>query len=165
APDCAPAIVGGPVNLVDLPPTLASLAGCAAPDEWDGLDLGPYMKEGRDVPRRELLLEGIHMMLTPSHEDGPRTGIELNALVDGSYYYLKDENAGTEILYDRAKDPWQEYNLAGTASGSETAGLLTREREVMAEAKKAVAARAFAQDEVRLSPALQRQLKALGYVR
>ena len=165
APDCRPAILEGPVNLVDLPPTLASFAGCAVPEGWDGLDLGPYLRGGADLPERELLLEGLHVMLAPPLEEGVRSGIELNALVDGGYFYLKDENADTEFLYDRGTDRWQEDNLAREASTPEAAGLLTRERGVMARARKAVAEKAFAQDEVHLSPALEHQLKAIGYVR
>lgn len=164
APDCAPAVVAGPVNLVDLPPTLAAFAGSAIPDEWDGLDLGPYLRRGTDVPRRELPLEGIHILKPPPAE-GLGAALELNALVDGSYYYLKDENAGAEFLYDRDKDPWQERNLAGASPDPETAGLLARERAVMAKAKEAVAAKAFAPEEIRLSPGLERQLKAIGYVK
>jgi arylsulfatase A-like enzyme len=164
APDCGAAVVTGPVNLVDVAPTLASFAGCAAPDGWDGTDLGPYLRRGTDVPRRELPLEGIHILKPPPAE-GLSAALELNALVDGGYYYLKDENAGTEFLYDRGNDPGQEYNLAGAAAGSEAAGLLARERELMAEAKKEVAAGAFRQEEVRLSPELQRQLRAFGYVK
>jgi arylsulfatase A-like enzyme len=164
APDCAPAVVAGPVNLVDLPPTLAAFAGCPLPDGWDGLDLGPYMKEGADVPRRELLLEGIHILKPPPAE-GLSAALDLNALVDDGYFYLRDENAGTEFLYDLENDPRQENNLALTASASAARGPLARERAVMARAKKAVAAGAFARGEVRLSPALERQLKAIGYVR
>jgi arylsulfatase A-like enzyme len=164
APDCRPAVVGGPVNLIDLPPTLASFAGCAAPEGWDGLDLGPYLRRGADVPRRELLLEGIHILKPPPAE-GLAATLELNALADGGYYYLKDENLGAEFFYDRADDPWQEHNLAGASPGSETAGLLARRREAMAEEKGAVAAGAFQQGEIRLPPALEQQLKAIGYVK
>jgi arylsulfatase A-like enzyme len=164
APDCEPAVVAGPVNLVDLPRTLASFAGCPVPDEWEGMDLGPYLREGADVPRRELLLEGIHI-LKPPPAQGLSAALELNAVADGGYYYLKDENADAEFLYDRGTDRWQEDNLAREAPPPEAAELLTRERGVMARAKKAVAENAFAQDEIRLSPALEHQLKAIGYVK
>jgi arylsulfatase A-like enzyme len=164
APDCAPAVVAGPVNLVDLPRTLAAFAGCAAPEAWEGRDLGPYIKEGREVPPRELLLEGLHI-LTPPEAGAPRSALELNALVDAEYYYLRDENAGAEYLYERAADPRQEHNLAGAASAPGAADRLARERAATARAKEAVAARAFAPGEIRLPRTLQRQLKTLGYVR
>jgi arylsulfatase A-like enzyme len=162
APGCKPGVVEGPVNLVDVPPTLASLAGVEKPRGWEGLDLTPYIMSGSEVPRRELLLEGIHVILVPSGEEGAECSIELNGLVAGDYYYLKDENAGVEYLYDRERDRWERENLAADA---EVSGVLADGRGTMARLKARAAEKAFRQEELRLTPELEGQLRTLGYLK
>jgi len=163
APGCKPGVVEGPVNLVDIPPTLVSFAGLVTPRGWEGLDLRPYIMSGSELPRRELLLEGIHTILMPSDEGGGESEIELNGLVAGDYYYLKDENADVEYLYDRRRDRWQKDNLASDAAFTAAGGVLAGSRDAMARSKNRVEERAFARGEISLPPALERQLRALGY--
>ncbi len=163
-PGCAPAAIEGPVNLVDVPRTLVSLAGGEPPRDWEGLDLTPCAKTGSALPRRELLLEGYHELFEPAVEEGIKTGIELNALVAGGYYYLRDVDAEAEYLYDRRRDPRQENNLALDDNPEDAEEALARCRDALARWKRRVAERAFAQEEVRLTPELERQLKALGYI-
>jgi arylsulfatase A-like enzyme len=165
APGCKPGVVGGPVNVVDIPPTLVSFAGLERPRDWEGLDLSPYIKSGSEVPPRELLLEGIHTIRMPSDEEGGESSIELNALVAGDYYYLKDENAGVEYLYDRRHDRWQKNNLASDAAFTEAGGVLAECRDALARAKSRVKERRFAQGEILLLPAFKKELRTLGYVR
>jgi arylsulfatase A-like enzyme len=162
-PECEPAALAGPVNLVDIPRTIVSFAGAEAPEAWEGTDLVPYIREGRDVPRRELPLESIHDLLA-GEDSGPRSGVELNALVGKGYYFLHDVNADREYLYDRRKDFWQEDNLAAAAS-PETETLLTDRRDALADEKRKIVEKAFAQGELQLPPELERQLRTLGYVR
>jgi len=164
APGCKPAVVEGPVNLVDIPPTLVSLAGLETPRGWEGLALGPYIKSGSELPRRELLLEGIHTILMPSDDEGVESSIELNGLVAGDYYYLKDENADVEYLYDRRRDRWQKDNLASNAAFTEAGGVLAESRDALARYKNRVEERAFGQGEIYLPPVLERKLRTLGYV-
>jgi len=163
-PGCRAAALEGPVNLIDVPPTLVSLAGGEVPRDWEGLDLTSYVKTGSALPRRELLLEGILEILTPPLEEGENAGIELNALVAGGYYYLRDENGEAEYLYDRGRDPRQENNLASDDNPDDAEEVLSRCRDAMARWKRRVRKRAFAREEVRLTPELERQLKALGYI-
>jgi arylsulfatase A-like enzyme len=165
APGCKPRVVEGPVNLIDIPPTLVSFAGLNTPPGWEGLDLRPYIMSDSDLPRRELLLEGVHKILLPSDGNGTGPGIELDAIVAGDYYYLRDENAGVEYIYDRRHDRWQKRNLAAGASRKEVAGVLQKDRDAMARFKSRVAERAFRQDEFNLTPRLKKQLRAFGYVR
>jgi arylsulfatase A-like enzyme len=162
-PECRPAVLAGPVNLVDVPRTVVSFAGAGAPEAWDGMDLGPYVREGRDVPRRELPLESIHDLLA-GEDAGPESGVELSALVNEGYYYLHDENADREYLYDRQNDFWQKDNLAAAPS-AETETLLTGRRDALAAQKRKIEEKAFAQGELKLPPELERQLRTLGYVR
>ncbi len=164
APGCKPAVVEGLVNLVDIAPTLVSFAGLETPRGWEGLDLGPYIKSGSELPRRELLLEGIHTILMPSDEEGVESSIELNGLVAGDYYYLKDENADVEYLYDRGRDRWQKDNLASNAAFAEAGGVLAESRDALARSINRVEEKAFAKGEIYLPPVLERRLRALGYV-
>lgn len=163
-PGCRAAALEGPVNLIDVPATLVSLAGGEVPRDWEGLDLTSYVKTGSALPRRELLLEGILEILTPPFEEGENAGIELNALVAGGYYYLRDENGEAEYLYDRGRDPRQENNLASDDNPDDAEEVLSRCRDALARWKRRVRKRAFAREEVRLTPELERQLKALGYI-
>jgi arylsulfatase A-like enzyme len=165
APGCHPRVAEGPVNIIDIPPTLVSFAGLNAPPDWDGLDLRPYIMSDSELPRRELLLEGVHKILLPSEGEGADPGIELDAFVAGDYYYLRDKNAGVEYLYDRRHDRWQRRNLAAGASREEVAGVLQECRDAMARFKGRVAEKAYGQSEFNLTPRLKKQLKAFGYVR
>jgi arylsulfatase A-like enzyme len=165
APGCEPAVVEGPVNLVDVPPTLVSFAGLETPRGWEGLDLGPCIMSGCELPRRELLLDGIHTILAPSDGEGAKSAIVLNGLVAGDYYYLKDENADVEYLYDRRRDPWQKDNLAADAAPAEAGGALAESRDALARSIKRVEERAFDQGEIQLTPALERQLRTMGYLK
>jgi len=168
-PGCRAAALEGPVNLIDVPPTLVSLAGGDLPRDWEGLDLTPYVKTGSDLPRRELFLEGILEILAPPLEEGENAGIELNGLVAGGYYYLRDENGEAEYLYDRGRDRRQKDNLAsdGNPDGKpyDAEEVLSRCRDALARWKRRVRKSAFAREEVRLTPELERQLKTLGYIR
>jgi hypothetical protein len=144
---------------------LASFAGLETPAGWEGLDLAPYLKSGSELPRRELFLEGIHTILMPSEEEGVEPSITLNALVAGDYYYLKDENADVEYLYDRRRDRWQKNNLAVDAAFAEADDVLAECREALARYKSRANEKAFARGEIHMPPALKKQLKTLGYVK
>jgi arylsulfatase A-like enzyme len=165
APDGRPGRVDGLVNLLDIPVTLASYAGLDAPAAWEGLDLRPFIAAGGELPRRELLLEGLHTILPPSEADGLNADIELNGLVSGDYYYLRDENAGVEYLYNRRRDRWERENLAAGGPGEEAAAILTRSRDAVDRSKAEVAESAFGREEMELTPALKRQLKSIGYLK
>jgi arylsulfatase A-like enzyme len=163
-PGRAPAVLDGPVSLVDLAPTVASAVGLPVPDGWEGLDLTPYAGRGQTVPRRTLLLEGIQELSVEASDPSHRT-IEINVLVGGGYYYVKDENAGVEYLYDRRLDPWQVNDLAraGGSPGLET--VLAERRGELGRMKRDARAQAYAPARAYIPPSLRRSLRALGYVR
>ncbi|UCH79322.1 MAG: sulfatase [Candidatus Coatesbacteria bacterium] len=163
-PGCKPAVVEGPVNLLDLPPTLVSFAGLQTPRGWEGLDLTPYIISGSELPARELLVEGVHTLSISSGEEAEECNIELNGLVAGDYYYLVDENAAVEYLYDRRGDRRQEDNLASDAASAEAGGVLAEKRAALARARNRVREKAFGRGEIILPAELERQLRTLGYV-
>lgn|GEM_PF-1057157 len=161
-PGYRPAVVDGPVNLLDLAPTIVSLVGGTVPPGWEGRDLRPYLAGGEAVPPREILAEGVQEF----HFRGmnpPQRRIELNALISGGFYYLKDENAGVEYLYDQELDPRQENDLAARGG----AGLdlfLAQRRDAMARLRAEARARALTPSRGFVPPRLEKSLRALGYI-
>ncbi len=155
--------VRGAVNVVDVAPTAVALAGGIPPDSWAGSDLAPYILEGGRVPPRELLLEGI-IEYPPVRTGAPWMSIELAAIADGGYYYLYDYNAGREYLYDGAQDRRQLKNLASGEGFAKNAVLLAQRRDSLAALRRKARARAWTPRYVKLSPSLERQLRAMGYV-
>ncbi len=155
-------LVRGAVNVVDVAPTAIALAGGVPPGDWAGAALGPYVRDGR-VPPRELLLEGI-IEYPPAQAGGAWASIELAAAADGDYYYLYDYNAGREYLYDQSRDRNQEDNLASGDNEAANGGLPAERRESLESLRKSARARALVPRYVELSPSLERQLRAMGYV-
>jgi len=163
-PGCAPAVLEGPVSLVDLAPTVASAVGLTVPDGWEGLDLTPYAGRGQTAPPRMLLLEGIQELSIEAPDPSHRT-IEIDVLVGGGYYYVKDENAGVEYLYDRRSDPRQVNNLARAGASPGLEAVLAERRGELGRMKRDARARAFAPARAYIPPSLRKSLRALGYVR
>jgi arylsulfatase A-like enzyme len=161
APGYPAAAVDGPVTLTDLAPTLASLVGGTIPAEWEGLDLKPHMAGDRPVPPRDLLLEGIQDFYFPGLVP-PQSTIELDALVSGGYYYLKDDNTGREYFYYRESDPLQLDNLVGEPGGVDP--LLAERRDMTGRLKAEARARALTPSRGFVPPRLEKSLRALGYV-
>lgn len=161
APGYPAAVVDGPVTLMDLAPTLVSLVGGTIPAEWEGLDLKPHMAGDRPVPPRDLLLEGIQDFYVPDLVP-PQRSIELDALVAGGYYYLKDDNTGREYFYYRESDPLQLDNLVGEPGGVDAP--LAERRDMTGLLKAEARARALTPSRGHVPPRLEKSLRALGYV-
>ena len=161
APGYPGAVVEGAVTLTDVAPTLLSLVGGKIPAEWEGLDLKPYFAGEEAVPRRDLLLEGIQDFYFPDFQP-PQRSIELDALVAGGYYYLKDENTGREYFYLNAADPLQLDNLVGEPAGVDE--LLAERRDAAGTLKAEARDRALTPSLGDVPPRLEKSLRALGYV-
>jgi arylsulfatase A-like enzyme len=153
--------VRGAVNVLDVAPTVASLAGGAPAAAWEGTDLTPYMNGDGVVPPRELLLEGV-IEYPPVNADAAWASIELAAALEGGYYYLYDYNAGREYLYSAERDRRQIYDMA--RSGDASAGFVVERREGLASLRKAARARALTPRYVKLPSSMENQLRAMGYV-
>ncbi len=159
-PGCPPATIAAPVNVLDIAPTLASLAGVPAPAAWEGLDLAPYMAAAVEPPARPLLLEGVHVSV-PATPKGRGDRIELNGVVADGYFYLKDEGLAREFLYDQRRDPGEEHNLAGARAAAST---LAACRAGVAELKGRARAGAVPPVGVPITPARRKTLRAFGYI-
>jgi hypothetical protein len=92
----------------------------------------------------------------------PQRSIELDALVAGGYFYIKDDNTGREYFYYRESDPLQLDNLVGEPGGVDA--LLTERRDMTGLLKAEARARALTPSRGHVPPRLEKSLRALGYV-
>jgi len=163
-PGCSPAVVAGPVNLTDLAPTVVSLVGGAAPGAWAGRDLTAHLFSGEAVPAEPLLLDAIQAFPAGGGFNLYGVRIELNGVVADGYYYLKDENADKEYLYDRAVDPGQRENLLAGPISPEREAMRDNRRALLQKMKRRAAERSYAPAYTKMTPAMEKSLRALGYV-
>jgi choline-sulfatase len=103
-----------PVSNVDLFPTLAAFAGAEAPDDLDGADLSPVVREGAPAPDRPVFCDA----LTPRW--GP--GTEFRMIRWRRYKYVTFRDA-PPLFFDLADDPGEQRNLLdrGAAGGAAAA--------------------------------------------
>ncbi|MBI5515858.1 MAG: sulfatase-like hydrolase/transferase [Deltaproteobacteria bacterium] len=95
APGLGPGVVPEPVELLDLAPTLAALAGARAPAGARGRDLRPRLS-------------------APSAETPVFSAVNTRRMVVlGGWKYLTDTAWPVEELYDLGRDPGERRNLAG----------------------------------------------------
>lgn len=85
-----------PVDLINLYPTLADLAGLPAPEGVDGASLRPLLED----PEAEWDRPAVSSYLFGNH-----------AIYEGRWHYIRYRD-GSEELYDRARDPNEWVNLA-----------------------------------------------------
>ena len=101
----AGSVCNRPVNLLDLFPTLASLADVPAQPEWDGNDLTPLLTHPDD--------DWPHVSLTHLGEPNSYG-------VSGQRYRYIHYSNGDEELYDIESDPYEWTNLANRPDHSTT---------------------------------------------
>jgi len=100
--------VDDPVEILDLYPTLAELAGFAVPDGLEGLSLVPqFSGQPRTRPAITTSNQGSHAIRT------------------SRWRYIRYAD-GSEELYDRQADPNEWTNLAGNAQYREVIGELAQ---------------------------------------
>ncbi len=99
----AAASINTPVSLADLYPTFCGLAGVAAPDDLDGVDLTVALRDGSEPKRPPIV--GIN----PTPRWGP--GTENVYVVDGRYKFVCFRGVGPNLLFDLHADPGEQTNL------------------------------------------------------
>jgi arylsulfatase len=141
-----------PVSLVDVLPTLCDLMGIPLPAPVDGVSLVPLLRGGHLPPRILLAERGSN----PSHL--------IKAAWDADYRlidFFEDGRSRFE-LYDRRRDPGELHDLA-----SEAPPALDRLRDeldrVFGPERRLIDRLEPGEDEP-LDPAVERRLRALGYV-
>lgn len=103
APWLRPGYYDKPVSLLDIAPTLLTIAGADIPDNLDGVDLQPYFNESADgVPHERLYWK------SPKARQGVWRDA---AMLEGNWKYIRNYG-GAEHLYDHETDPDESLNLA-----------------------------------------------------
>ncbi len=96
-----------PVCLEDVMPTLLDLAGTSCPKPMDGVSLVPVLRGEKQIVRGTL-----HFEHAPCYSKQQA----FHALTDGHFKYIWRPLDGTEHVFDLAKDPREEHDLAKVAS-------------------------------------------------
>ncbi|MEW6667699.1 MAG: sulfatase-like hydrolase/transferase [Thermodesulfobacteriota bacterium] len=101
-------VVRTPVGLIDLFPSLCSLAGADAPKDLDGYDLSQSVKGTAGAPERMVFCDNLM----------PRwgQGTEFRAIRWRNYKYVHFRSA-PPLLFDLAADPGEQRNLASDLPG------------------------------------------------
>lgn len=147
-PGLEPGRVSAGASLVDLPPTLCELAGVALHPDWSGRSLlappVPRPLFADDCARAgepvQLLVDGLLKLTLPRDPEAVRRGEVLAA-------------------FDVGRDPGEREDLVGTARESELGAALERWGAALIESMEPRGAAGG----VALDPAVERQLRALGY--
>jgi choline-sulfatase len=100
--------INTPVSLADLFPTLCGLAGINQPDGLDGMDLSTAVTTGQE-PQRGYVCSDVLF-------DRWGKGTSFRMVRDGKYKYIGFADA-PELLFDLEADPFEQSNLAPTATG------------------------------------------------
>lgn len=141
-------VVGDPVSLVDLMPTILDAAGVEAPSQTQGRNLVPILRKDQSDPERNLYSETF---LPRIHFNWS----ELRGAQNSRYHFI---DAPRPELYDVTKDPGELHNLlpekkaVGEEMRAKLSGLI---RQYGASQEMA--------EKTGLDPALMERLKSLGY--
>jgi arylsulfatase A-like enzyme len=148
-----------PVSLVDVAPTILSLAGAPVPSGLDGVDLVPLLRGGADD---DLAARPIWAEATGGEVYGPPLDAVYplyRAVREGRFKLVHDARTGASALYDLASDPGERVDVADehpAVAARLEAILLARHAE---SAGSEPGGRA-----VELDPEERARLRALGYV-
>jgi len=166
APGLAPRVERGPVQQVDLMPTLLGLLGVEAPSGLPGRDLfappsprareepGPVFIE-RDRPppwRQQGVIMGAHKLFVVEEIDSA----SIPPASRGTEVPVGNVRAGI-YLYDLTADPGERKNLFAESDA--------RAMELLGLVAEHFATRRFQETAVELDPELMQKLRSLGYLR
>jgi arylsulfatase A-like enzyme/Tfp pilus assembly protein PilF len=147
-PEDAARVVGDPVSLVDLMPTVLGAVGLEVPSQVQGRSLLPQLRDARDRDDRvlygETYLPRLHFNWS-----------ELRGSENTKYHFI---DAPRPELYDLAKDPGEVHNLF-----AEKKAVSEEMRAKLAGMIRDYSAGKELAEKTGLDPDLMERLKALGY--
>lgn len=148
--------ITAPIAQIDVGPTLLELLGVPVPDDFEGESWADYLRGRAAPPVRPVI---VHELLDHT---------ELYAIVDGHEKLIldRDERNGSIKLYDLqanpGEDPGRALDLRERRSATATRLLRQLEESITeAEARRPAGGGGGMQ---RMSPELQAELRALGYL-
>jgi arylsulfatase A-like enzyme len=146
----------GPVQLADVGPTLATVAGLSWPEAaGQGRSLSAVLRgRAEPDPRREVFLQ--RRRYDEPLASGRVVKGQQYALRSGPWKYIESREEGTYELYDLRSDPREQTNLL-PASPAEASSLPGRLARFVRSAPAPAAAQAVGEEEAR-------RLRSLGYV-
>ena len=149
------------VALVDVAPTVLDVLGVPAPREFRGRSLLPLVRDEGAVARATVPFETLYWKLEKER------GLARHGVRTTSWKYVLDlrekdgDVLGSEALFDLARDPGEERNLAADAAG------LAAHRELLESFRREVAeqtARAGSAERLPITPEVEDRLRSLGYL-
>lgn len=151
--------IEGQVQLIDIGPTLCSIAGIPAPSGFEGKSLYPL--SGRDPTTRFAFSEHVEIK---NLEDGSQSYVVSLSVREYPWHliYSSEDRQETHSLYHLEQDPLEKANLmpAGTAAGKRLKRVL--------DAWKIRSTRTWIRDKAKAernySEKIRRALKSLGYL-
>jgi hypothetical protein len=122
--------VDSPVRLRDLPATVVELSRLTAGSPFSGRSLTSYWQsassrqpKGTTSPAFSEKADATTFQPQPAGGHA-YSALQMSLVVDG-HHYLRD-GAGAENLFDLTKDPFERYDLRGTARGEEAVATYRR---------------------------------------
>jgi len=118
-------VVDTPISVIDVMPTLLGLAGLPVPDRVEGVDLSPFLRDGRpDPPESVLIMNPCPFSIgdrrgEDQYPDFKGMRFEYRGVVTGRYTYVRTIDRPL-LLYDNREDPYQLTNLIDEAKHAET---------------------------------------------
>ena len=139
--------VSDPASLVDVAPTLLSMAGLSSPKAMQGLDLSAYRKP--DFSRPDRVIYGESMRPTNYNSSS------LLGVVIGPWHYIQSTRPE---LYDRLKDPAETNNLI-RKHPKQASAMKEQLKNLLVQSKAKGTASSTQLDDATLE-----QLRSLGYL-
>jgi arylsulfatase len=163
----AGARVQAPVSLVDLVPTILSLAGAAPPPETDGLDLSPLLRRASPNEAAEAVERELADRYLYGEAAGGLTYVEWmpevfpvhRSVRRGSYKLVWESQRETYALYDLAADPAESVDIRAQQPALTEELIAEMQRRFRDEAAEPAAG-----NRIDLSDEESERLRALGYI-
>jgi hypothetical protein len=140
-----------PVSLVDVPFTLATVAGAKVPESWDGRDLSPLFR-GEELPSEPVYSETVYVLDSwGAMIDDGEYRLVVEGLLPMGHLYAASDRMDLDDLFERPMD------LHTRVVAAQMAGKLHRELQCQ------TVRRVCEQGVMEMDPVHLEALRALGY--